>query len=393
MKLKRLGPALLIAAGLLLMIMWSLPGLQPISQAQNGDDITIIKRLNKVGNVVRVGEVLSFTVALTNNSAFTLTHVTLVDEYDRTTLAFSRADPTQDSHNPATGVIIWDNVASPPIPPGAGLTLTLFFVAEHPKETVVNFARAQDITHTAGSISGTVETSRTQEAIGGAAPVYKYLSPPGSQPQTGWPVTFTHIITNDGLARLTRLPLTDTYPAMVFEFNYAIPPPDVFTPPGQLVWHDLTTYFGPITPLASVVVTTVFTATAQVDEAFNQASVEGAADEYNNDVAPGQGLVPIRIVAGPTTVTPTPIPKGGGDEADDDDEDEDEEEEQAAAPAPTFTPVILGVPTVAPTAIAAAAETGPRYLPETGQFQAGWWLPVLGLALVLAGIYLFRIKI
>jgi hypothetical protein len=305
----------------------------------------------------------------------------LIDNYDNTTLAFNRAIPPQTGHNPGTAVITWNNLV--PIPPGQGVIVTLVFTAEHPKTTLVNYARAEDLESSSGQLTQTAETSETQEAVGGSAPVVKSLWPPDSTPQVGLPVTFTHVITNDGAAPMIYLPLTDTYNTTFLDFDFAIPTPTIISP-GLLVWDDLTTFFGPIPPFGTVVVTTVFTATTQViDASVNQASTEGALDIYDNALTAGSDQVPITIIDN----TPAPAP----DEDDDDDDDDDE------APAPTPT---VPAPTLTPTPAATLAaefiapdSTKPIYLPETGQLQTGWLIAVLiGCSLLTLGWYLFRIK-
>jgi uncharacterized repeat protein (TIGR01451 family)/LPXTG-motif cell wall-anchored protein len=364
---KRICYALLMATVFFLAAMVSLWRVQPVSQAQSSG-IAMTKVLNKASNVVRVGEVLSFTIALTNESAFTLTGVTLVDNYDNAVLAFASAMPPQDGHDAGTAVITWSNVAVPPLPPGQSVSVTVVFTAEHPKSEVVNFARAQDIIHSTGSLSFTAETSQTQEALGGSAPVFKTLWPTGTLPLAGLPVTFTHLITNDGAAFLTYLPLTDTYDAVFLEYHLAIPTPTTISPPGLLVWDNLASpaYFGPITPFQTIVVTTVFTATTDVITTINQASTRGARDAYDNDLAAGEAQAPITILPAPSgtptleptpaptltpTATPTKKPKPSSDDR----------------PAPPSTPV------PAPTATPTTTPTNipfPTTLPETGQGQA-----------------------
>jgi hypothetical protein len=129
-------------------------------------------------------------------------------------------------------------------------TSPLVFTAEHPRTDVVNAVRAQDMMYGSEEISYTAEASRTNNAIGGNAPVVKFLAP-GATPQAGLPVTFTHIITNDGMAIMERLPLTDTYDPTYLQFLFAIPTPTITSPPGLLVWDDLTTHFGDLDPLES----------------------------------------------------------------------------------------------------------------------------------------------
>jgi len=173
---------LLVALGLLSLTLFTLLHIQQVSRAQSGP-LVLVKKLNNASPVVRVGQVVSFTIALTNNASFTLTNVTLVDDYNQTVLGFAGATPPQDLHDPSTGVLTWSNVAAPPIGVGQTLSFTVFFTAEHPQTTVVNFARAQDITGTASAISDTQATDQIDEAVGGAAPVFKSLSPPGSTPR------------------------------------------------------------------------------------------------------------------------------------------------------------------------------------------------------------------
>jgi hypothetical protein len=243
---------------------------------------------------------------------------------------------------------------------------------------VVNFARAQDIIHSSGALSYTAETSQTQDAIGGSAPVFKTSWPTGTIPITGLPITFTHLITNDGAALMTFLPLTDTYDAVALQFNYAIPTPTIISPPGLLVWSNLasTTYFGPISPFQTIVVTTVFTAVTNVISAVNEASTEGAQDEYDNDMTGGQAQVPIIILPAPTdTPTPEPTPADTATPVPTNTPKPRQEEQPAPAPTATATPIPF------PTATATATSVPfPTVLPETGRSNA------VNLALLLVGV-------
>ena len=365
MKLKRLASVLWIAAGLVVGAWLSLAHIQ-VSLAQ--EPIILSKVLNRPSNVVRVGEVLTFTIALTNNSGFTITQVALIDTYDNSTLAFQGASLPISDHDAATGVITWGNVVGAGLSDGQAITLTVAFTAEHPKTAVVNAVRAQDIISGGVALSNTVETSRTQEAIGGRAPVVKSLYPPGSVPQIGLSLTFTHIISNDGAATMIQLPvLTDTYDPAFLQFNFAVPTPTLVTP-GLLVWTDLTTRFGSIPPFGTVVVTTVFTATTQVISTSNSASVQGALDEFNNDLTAGAAQVPITII-GEESPAPTP-------------------EHSDRTPAPTPTPA----PTLAPTATPVITTTSqyPVYLPETGRAGDDWPAVITGLLLFVLGGYLLK---
>ncbi len=386
MKLTRLLAVLLVAFGLLFITMLSLLHMPYLSQAQGGA-ITMTKTLNRSSNVVRVGEVLTFTIALTNSSGFTLTNVTLIDHYEQNIMGFAWAAPAQNLLNTGSGLVTWTNVATPPIPPGQSISVTVALTVEHPQAATVNAAKAQDIVSDMGATFQNVETNRTQDAIGGRAPVFKSTSPFTFTPQAGLPITFTHVITNDGAALMTFLPLTDTYNPTYLEFNFAVPTPSITSPPGLLVWSDLTTYFGSIAPFETVVVTTVFTATTQVINTVNQASTKGARDEYNNNLAPGLALVPIIIIDTSST-------NNGGDTSNDDDDDDDDDDDGGGAPAvaPTPAPVATVTP-VGATATATLGNAGvftesntPRYLPETGHRSMSTFA---GLIVVLLALLMF----
>jgi len=370
MKFKPLFHVLLISFTLLLVTLVSLGRVQQVSLAQGGGSIDLSKSLNRSTNVVRVGEVLSFTIALTNNSLFSLTQVTLIDNYNQGVMAFAGATLPPGGLNPATGVITW-NVA--PVLPNETITLTLAFTAEHPQTAVVNYARAEDLVWADSSIGQSAETSRTQDAIGGAAPIYKSLYPPDTIPQAGLLITFTHIITNDGAAMMTRLPLTDTYDPAFLVFHSAIPTPTIISQSaGLLVWADLTDDFGDLPPFSSIVVTTVFTAATQVVNTVNSASTEGAIDQYNNDLTIGATQVPITIIDDVPEAAPTPT--------------RENHEEDEATPVATATPF----PTQTPVAIT-NTTTGPLYLPETGWHPVyRFVVPILGLILLAVGLTIFR---
>jgi len=118
-----------------------------------------------------------------------------------------------------------------------------------------------------------------------------------------------------------------------------------------------------------VVVTTVFTASAQVVNTVNRASIEGARDQYNNDLTAGEALVPITIIGD----TPTPTP--GLNQDDDDDEDD------LATPTPAA--ITLATPTAITRQGVFSGSNAPRYLPETGQRDTGQGLaPFFYLALL-----------
>lgn len=386
MKLVRLLFIISSALGLLLI---TLVGFQrlPLIQAQGGD-VDVVKTLNKNSNVVRVGEVLTFTIAVTNNSSFSLTNVTLIDDYDSSVLAYAYGIPAEDQHNPGTATVIWDNVASPPIPPGGSIFITVVFTAEHPKPAVVNAARAEDIVNWENENLITTTGEITQEAVGGAAPLIKNSSSPTAT--IGLPITFTIVISNDGLALLTELPLSDTYDTQLLEFAYAIPQPDSPIRPGFLFWRDLTTYFGDLDPFEIITVTTVFTPLTEIISTTNQAQTAGAKDKYGNDLAGGQGLVPIIIIdAAPTATPEEPTPAPMPEPTSTPKKDESTPIPQpTATPFPTITPFPTATPTVSNTAMV------PRMLPETGSSGDRLsWLLTGGFILIITGWIIWHFQL
>ncbi|MCB0197326.1 MAG: DUF11 domain-containing protein [Anaerolineae bacterium] len=400
MKLQRLLHVLAISLALLIATLVGLQHLQPISQAQSGD-IIVTKALNRPNNVVRVGDILSFTITVTNQSAFTLTNVTITDTFDSSILQFNQAVPTEDSVSGS--VIRWDNVAVLNNPAGMQVgdvvTLTVFFRAVHPQDAVVNAVEGGDIIRD-GSQSGNGANGQTdpEPVVGGRAPVFKAMEPPDSTPVAGLPVTFTHIITNDSGAILTQLALTDTYDANFLEFNAAFPfTPNITSPIGTLVWTDLatTSYFGPLQPDTAIIITTVFTALTQVVDTVNQAETGNARDEFSNDVTGDAFQVPITVIDNPDT--------GGGDNGDDtttddsdDDDDDDDDQTNIVAPTATLATPATATPMadfITPTAVLTVQQTltdsdSPRFLPETGLSKKSpfpWWLVGLTtIGLVLA---------
>ncbi len=405
MRVARLLSVLLIAFSLLLATLLSLLTVPQPGLAQS-PAITMTKTLNRATNVVRVGEVLSFTITVTNStSTFTLSNVTLFDDYDETVMAFAGAVPTHSLHLASNGTITWNNVATPVIPPGQSIRVTVSFTVEHAKAATVNYVEGKDIRDDMGaSLTGT-NTDKNQDAIGGNAPILKLLSPLTAIPQVGLPVTFTHIITNDGAALMTFLPLTDTYDSTFLQFHSAVPTPSIISP-GQLVWTDLTTYFGAILPFETVVVTTVFTATTEVVNTVNRASIEGARDQYNNDLAGGLAQVPIIIIA--DSSDDTPQDDTTNDDKNNDDDDDDDDDSSNIIPQPTVETATatpgLDEASIAATATALAATSTAEsqnvitdtqaafYLPETGEGSPGddfRGVFVISMALLLGLAYLF----
>jgi hypothetical protein len=264
--------------------------------------------------VVHVGEFLTFTIYIRNDSAFTVTVLPLTDQYNQNVLAYADASVTPDAVDEVNGQIDWNDltIVFGDLPPGGEILVVVGFVAEHPEPAVVNAAEVHDAVGSGGELGGGNSVISNTESIGGSSPVDKELMA-GLQPQVGLPLTFTITVTNSGYTTMTVVPLTDVYNPAWMAFSYAEPMPDgIDEVNGILTWSDLTLAFGDIPAQGSVTVLTVFTALTSVDNASNSAEVVGAIDWYENDMAGGADLVPITIIIVPTatpgaTAAPTAV--------------------------------------------------------------------------------------
>jgi uncharacterized repeat protein (TIGR01451 family) len=82
------------------------------ARAQAGDDIYVDKRLGRADPVVRVGEYLTFTILIRNDSAFTVTTLPLSDTYDAAVLAYAGAVPPPDVVDEGAGRIDWADLTT-----------------------------------------------------------------------------------------------------------------------------------------------------------------------------------------------------------------------------------------------------------------------------------------
>jgi hypothetical protein len=354
-------------------LFWAIPQ----SQAQGG--IEVDKQLGRSSPVVRVGELLTFTIVITNSSGFTLTTVPMTDTYRADILGYAFAVPYPPDDSAiigASGLLTWHNIATTtmfgPIADGQTVSFTLGFTAEHPATAIVNATGVHDAQDASGTQSFQGSSQATNDAIGGASPVEKRTEPPGFTPAAGMALTFTTIITNDGAAVMTSLPYRDIYDPSVLAFSHAIPTPTlVLTTSGVISWADLTIHFGDIPADTTVSVTAVFTALPGIGliNTINRAEVQGALDWYNNVLSPSADQVPITIIG--------ESPPSGNEEDD----------ETVPTPVPTVapTPTPTAVPTSLPTPT--LEYIVPKQLPETGRsWPRGWLALIAGVGLLLVAL-------
>ena len=327
-------------------------------RAQAGSEIYVDKQLGRADPVVHVGEYLTFTIVVRNDTTFTVTTLPLSDTYNAAVLGYADAVPAPENVDQGAGQIDWVDLTTffGDLSPGQQIVVGVGFIAEHPETAVVNRAEVHDALGSGGVLSDTNSTITDTQSVGGSSPVDKELLA-GLIPQAGLPLTFTIVITNDGFTTMTVAPLIDIYNPSLLQFKDAAPPPDlVDAVGGVLTWTDVTLWTGDIPAHGTVSVTTIFTALAAIDSVTNSAEVDRARDWYDNDLDGGQDDVPITIIEGPTaTPAPTPTPAATATRM----PPAATPTQQAPAPAPgTATPVPTATPDTAPT---------PVFLPESGQ--------------------------
>jgi uncharacterized repeat protein (TIGR01451 family) len=387
-KIKIMSPvitALIFLAGTLI----SLQFITRSVHAQTPSDIEVVKVLNQSSPVVRVGEFVSFTINITNNAGFSLTHATLFDDYEESILgSFSMVggDPGPTVISPTSGELVWtDLISSPAAPgyfpelmPGQTISITIQFQVEHPPVggfTIVNRAQIRDAIFSNGSGGDGDLISTTAAITGGSAPIFKQLDPPGQIPQVGDRITYTILLTNDGAVAITETVIVDTFDPAYLLFITSTPtaPTAVDNVNGIITWTNIVTLILPGQVISNSVVFEVL----QIGLVNNRAETVSVRDFFGNDLAPGFGEVGIIIIA--DTPTPAPAP------SEEDDDDATPIPTATATPFPTFTPT--------PMATQAVTDTiqGPLYLPETGWRPINRFVvPIWGLVLLTLGWYIAR---
>ena len=365
--IKRVAP-LLFAVCMPLFILFSLPifsNLPKTVQAQT-DDIVVDKQLQRADPVVMVGELLTFTIRIENQSSFTVTTLPMSDTFNMDVLGFVGAVPPPDTVTTATGRLDWNDLTGffGDLAPGQVVTVVTEFIAEHPATAIVNRAAVHDAQWEDGNLNGGDDTDNSGEAIGGSLPLEKRIND-GITPTAGLPITFTIDITNEGAITTTVLPLTENYDPTIIQYSSAVPPPDLVDEmTGILTWTDITSPLGDLPAFGTISVTVVFTALVSTTDSINEASISGAVDWFDNDLAGGADDVPITIIQQPT-VTPTPAPTNTP---------------QPGGPAPTNTPMPTATAIVTATAVPAAA------IPDTGIPPTGVSPLTAVLALIAAAL-------
>ena len=140
-------------------------------RAQPSGEIYVDKQLGRANPVVHVGEYLTFTVLIRNDTVFTVTTLPLSDTYNTAVLGFVDAVPPPDTVDEEAGRIDWGDLTTSfgDLAPGQAIVLVVGFVAEHPQTAVVNAAEVHDVLGGAGALSGTQSIISDLESVGGSS--------------------------------------------------------------------------------------------------------------------------------------------------------------------------------------------------------------------------------
>ncbi len=253
---------------------------------------------------VKVGDVLTYTIRITNTGNTVLNTVPLTDTYTTDYMDFVSAVPVPDKVDEAAGFAHWADLTLSlgNIQPGESLTVTTVMKASAvtPKGIAAN-NRA-----TVANVSDEFDQIPPDDVVEGVAEIviapYLILTKSWIGPamvEVGQEITYSIRITNAGETIIVTLPLSDSYDSQVLNFVRSQPGVTRIRP-GLIEWADLTTQFNDLVPNASIEVLTVFTASQAISNTVNLALVVNAVDEEGN-------LINAEDSASVTVASPTAI--------------------------------------------------------------------------------------
>ncbi|MBX2997316.1 MAG: DUF11 domain-containing protein [Caldilineaceae bacterium] len=258
---------------------------------------TLVREGDAADGIVRVDQSVSYTIAITNTGATTLTVVPLVDTYDPTYLQFVSAIPAPAQS--AAGTLSWNDLTGDgSLAPGESLTVLVTFRAiasttAQPEQQTINVAIVEGAQDESGQTVPPREDDApvriTNPQVGVAKTV---AAPPDGLVRVGENVTFTIEIRNLGDTTLITIPVRDLYEAEFLAFSstdISIPQITVDGNDGELFWPDVTTDLGDLAPNQSVQFNVSFLVTAVTSETNNIAILHGVIDEFGDDVPSVQG--------------------------------------------------------------------------------------------------------
>ncbi len=360
-------------AGLLIALSLALfaVGLLATRSARAQDLGLEITKTLRGGTEVQLGQILEFSIRITNTGTLSLNELDLVDEFVGSIVAPVGSGPHAKPDDPPLSdtapfsydgnqTISWSLLGGgKTLGPGESLTVLVRLRAVHPTSDLqtVNRARIARAIRSDGGNAGGGSAAVPAKPSGARLPMSKSMGVPAPV-AAGLPITFTIVITNESLIDILSLPLRDAYNPAALRFESAnLPPDSVDQVGGVLIWGDLLATTGRTTlhPGESIHIQTVYTALRDITNAVNRAEVSGAKDEYSNAVQPQQAQVPIHIIE--PSVTPIPS-------------------EQLPTGVPTATRTAKPTakpghrPATAPTATTTPSATASPYLTETAERTA-----------------------
>jgi uncharacterized repeat protein (TIGR01451 family) len=294
----------------------------PVGPEQGSDTVTItepgltvVKELaDPAGGVAAVGEMVTFTLWVTNSGDTSIASLSLVDDYDPGYLSFAASSVPTDGQDAATGVITWtDGLAGElPLAPGQGLSLTAAFRAEAPTAGTPNVALAygeDEHGHSVGPEEGSDAVTITEP---GLTVVKELADPVGGVAAVGETVTFTLWITNSGDTSIASLSLVDDYDPGYLSFAASSVPTDgQDTATGVITWTGGLVGELPLAPGEGFSLTASFLAHTPTAGTANWARARGE-DEHGHSVGPEQGSDAVAITEpGLTVVKELSDPAGG----------------------------------------------------------------------------------
>ena len=155
-------------------------------EQQANSSVTMSKTLN-TPEPVRPGEVMSFTISITNNGDTTLAVVPLSDTYDPDYLTYLNATPTpsDDEATERNGTILWtDLTATPPngtgndLAPNGTIDVTVWFIARRDTGLLGGGATTNTATSTGAqdAVGNTAPTDSANDTVQILAPTAAYVS-------------------------------------------------------------------------------------------------------------------------------------------------------------------------------------------------------------------------
>ncbi len=239
-------------------------GTLPIVYTFDDADISRVITLTTLAGGVQSGDDTEFWVQTGSGTPPTFSYSGDKDIYDTGTLLTSDA---LGSNNGA----VWDNVSVTTAVP-AGATWLAFQV--------------RSATPNTPQLNWVGEMAQMDAACPRVAIQKTLTQPTDGTAVVGETVTYTLIITNTGNETLVTLPLTDAYDGTYLTYVSASPTPDS-SGGGTIVWNDLTSAIGNLTPGNSATVTISFVAAnaSAPNHVTNTATISGAQDD-EGDQAP-----------------------------------------------------------------------------------------------------------